>query len=448
MTTLVVHPARAPLAGSVPVPADADIAHLALVLAALASGESRIAGIAPGHPAGWTVDCLRALGVPIASDATAPGRRAADALTVHGVGLGGLRAPDGPLDAGPSAATVRLLCAVFAGQPFRAVVAGQASLSRAPLGAADLLRARGAVIEGAAGRDGGLVAPITVGPRPEARALGAVEHASAVPSAEIKTALLLSGLYADGPTLYEEPTVSADHAERLLEALGAPIHTMGPAVQLDPAGWSGALASFAMTVPGDVTAAALLVGAAQLVEGSRVTVRAVGINRTRAGWLEIARDFGAGLGVVPLGETCGEPIADLQAWSAPLVAARIGGETLGRAGPDLLVAGVLAARASGTTRVTDLADAARAAALQRLLRAFDVRCAVDGSGLAIEGRGGPLAAAELHAEGDADVAMCAGVLALAADGPSTVRGAECIQDRYPKFVATLRALGARVDVAS
>ena len=343
MTTLVVHPADRPLTGSVPIASDESVGHRAILLGALGQGDTRLEGYSRGGGNGATLACLRALGVGIAEPS--PG-----ALVITGVGLDGLREPAGPLECGGSAATLDLLCSVLAAAPFRVTLAGDARLSRLPVTRVVApLRARGAAIAGSTdpARDGETFPPLVLGPRTPrtaARRLAGLQYESASPSPRVKSAVLLSGLYADGPTLFNEPSVSADHTERMLGALGVPIRTVGPLVQLDLAGWDRRLPAFELALPGDVSAAALLIVAAQLVAGSRVTLRGVGTNPTRTGLLEIARDMGAGLAVEPQGERSGEPVALLHAWSAPLRAVAIGGETTARA-IDELAGGVRARRA-------------------------------------------------------------------------------------------------------
>jgi 3-phosphoshikimate 1-carboxyvinyltransferase len=448
MTTLVVHPATAPLVGSVPVPSDKSIGHRALLLGALCVGDTHIAGFSHGEDNVSTANALRAMGVAI--DEPGPGE-----LVVHGAGLGGLRAPDAPLDCGNSGTTMRLLCGVLAAQRFRATLVGDETLSRRPMmRVAGPLRSRGAVIEGRAhpSRAGEIVAPLVVGPLPEGRDLGPLEYESPVSSAQVKSAILLSGLCAYGATRFREPTVSRDHTERMLGALGCPIRTVASVVELDPAGWDRRMPAFDIAIPGDLSAAAFLLVAAQLVEGSRVTARGVGVNPTRTGLLEIARDMGAGLGIEPQGERSGEPVAELHAWSAPLRAVAVGGETVPRAIDEIPVACALAARAQGTTRIRDAEElrhkeSDRIATMAGVLRAFGVPCEEKPDGMDIEGRATPLEPADVDSRGDHRIAMTAAVLALVARAPSRVRDAGCIATSYPKFVATLRALGARVDVA-
>jgi 3-phosphoshikimate 1-carboxyvinyltransferase len=447
MTTLIVHPATGPLVGSVPVPSDKSIGHRALLFGALCEGTTHIAGFSHGEDNVSTANALRAMGVTIEEPAP-------DELIVRGAGLFGLRAPDRDLDCGNSGTTMRLMCGILSAQRFRATLTGDESLSRRPmLRVAGPLRARGAVIDGRRHptRDGEILAPLVVGPLPEGRDLAPFEYESPVSSAQVKSAILLSGLYASGPTRFREPTVSRDHTERMLAALGCPLRSVASIVELDPTGWERKMPGFDITIPGDISASAFLLVAAQIVEGSRVTVRGVGVNPTRTGILEIARDMGAGLTVESKGERSGEPVAELHAWSAPLRAIAVGGETVPRAIDEIPIACALAARARGTTRIRDAEElrhkeSDRIATMAKVLRAFGVTCEEQPDGLDIEGREGPLEPADVESRGDHRIAMTAAVLALLARGPSRVRDAACIATSYPKFVATLRALGAQVDV--
>jgi 3-phosphoshikimate 1-carboxyvinyltransferase len=447
MTTLVVHPATGPLAGSVPVPSDKSIGHRALLFSALANGESRIAAFSHGEDNVSTANAMRAMGVTIEE-------RGPSELLVRGVGLFGLHAPAAALDCGNSGTTMRLLTGLLSSMPFASTLVGDASLSRRPMmRVAGPLRSRGAVIEGKPHptKPNEILPPLVVGPLPEGKHLDRLEYTSPIASAQVKSALLLSGLLARGATYVKEPTVSRDHTERMLQAMGAPLRAVGSVVELDPAGWDGVLAPIDITIPGDLSAAAFLVVAAQLVEGSRVTVRGVGVNPTRTGILEIARDMGAGLGVEPQGERAGEPIAEVHAWSAPLRACAIGGEVVPRGIDEIPIACALAARASGVTRITDaeelrVKESDRIATMAEVLRAFGVNCQEHADGLEIEGTAKPLEPVDVESHGDHRIAMTAAVLGLVARAPCRIRDAACIATSYPKFVATLRGLGAKVDV--
>ncbi len=445
MPSLIVHPATRALQGSVPVPSDKSIGHRALLLGALATGTSHVRGFSHGEDNVATANALRAMGIRIDEPGDAE-------LVVHGEGLLGLRGPAGPLDCGNSGTTMRLLTGLLCAQPFGSTLFGDASLSRRPMmRVVGPLRSRGARIDGKPhpSRADDLTAPLVLEARHEP--LRALEFESPVSSAQVKSAVLLSGLYADGPTYFREPTVSRDHTERMLAALGAPLRTLGPLVQLDPGGWERKLAPFAIDIPGDLSAAAFLLVAAQLVPGSRVTTRGVGVNPTRTGLLEIARDMGAGIEVEPGGERAGEPIASVTGWSLPLRAMLVGGEIVARAIDEIPIVCALAARAAGTTRIRDAAElrvkeSDRIGTMAVVLRAFGVQCEEHPDGLSIDGTDEPLRGAEVDSRGDHRIAMTAAVLALVASEPSRIRDAGCIATSFPRFVGTLRALGAQIEV--
>ncbi len=447
MTTLVVHPAERALEGSVPVPSDKSIGHRALIFAALAEGTSRIGGFSRGEDNVSTASCFRALGVGIEDVSKTE-------LRVTGAGLFGLKPPDHELDCGNSGTTMRLLSGILCAQQFTSRLVGDASLSGRPMmRIVAPLRARGGHLDGRPHpkKAGDVTAPLDIGALAQGEFLAGLELESKVASAQVKSAVLLSGLYAHGATYFREPTLSRDHTERMMLSMGVPLQTSGTVVSLDPAGWDGKLAPLDIDVPGDVSAAAFLLVAAQIVPGSQVSIRDVGVNPTRTGLLEIARDMGAGLRVEPQGDRAGEPLANLHAWHAPLRFARIGGELVPRAIDEIPIACVLAARASGVTVMTDaeelrVKESDRLATMAGVLRAFGVACEETPDGLRITGTDAPLTPADVESHGDHRIAMSAAVLALAASGPSRIRDADCIATSFPRFVGTLRALGARVDV--
>ncbi len=437
------------LTGSVPVPSDKSLGHRSLLFSALCTGKSRIGGFSFSADNVSTADALRAMGVRIETTGKSE-------LTVEGVGLFGLNAPDKPLDCGNSGTTIRLLTGILAAQSFGSKLIGDASLSKRPMmRVAGPLRLRGARIDGAPHptKQGDITAPLEIHGLGEGSYLGPLEYESPVSSAQIKSAILLSGLFAHGATHFKEPTLSRDHTERMLAALGVPLRTMGTIVELDPAGWNGQMPALDVDIVGDISAAAFLLVAAQVVPGSRVVTRGVGTNPTRTGLLEVLRDMGAGLSVESLGERAGEPIADLHAWSQPLRAATIGGETVARAIDEMPIACALGVRAQGTTRIRDaeelrVKESDRIATMAAVLRGFGVRCEELPDGLEIEGKEGPLEPNDVHSHGDHRIAMTAAVLGLLGRAPTRVRDVDCITTSFPKFVATLRGLGAEIEVAS
>lgn len=444
----VIEPASRPLRGLVPVPSDKSIGHRALLVGAVARGPSLLRSFSYGGDNLSTLKAMRALGVSIEDDGQGN-------VAIAGRGLRGLRAAPGPLDCGNSGTTMRLLAGLLVGQPFASVLVGDESLGRRPMArVAAPLRRRGAAIEGAfhPTKAGEITAPLTVGPLKPMAQLSGCEEALAVASAQVKGALLLSGLYADGNTYVSEPLVSRDHTERLLHALGAPLRTVGTLVELNVEGWSGELEPFTSEVPGDLSAAAFLFVAAQLVPGSEVGVRRCGLNPTRAGILDILRDAGAALSVEQRGDELGEPVGDVIAAPGEGRAFRAGGELLTRAIDEVPALCALAARSRGVTVIADAAElrakeSDQLAAMAATLRAFGVECEEQPDGLVIEGRPeGPLRAADVESRGDHRVAMAATLLALTAGGPSRVRDVECVGTSFPRFAGTLRALGASVRV--
>jgi 3-phosphoshikimate 1-carboxyvinyltransferase len=448
MTDLLVRRATKPLVGSVPVPSDKSIGHRALLFAALARGRSRISGFSYGEDNVSTANALRALGVRIDDVSKTT-------IEVEGAGLFGLKAADRTLDCGNSGTTMRLLAGLLCPQPFTSILEGDETLMRRPMmRVAEPLRRRGATIEGAPHKtkQGEITAPLRLGPQAPGVPLGPLEYESAVASAQVKSAILLSGLYAHGATIFKEPTVSRDHTERMMRALGVPLETVGPIVKLDPGGWNGEMPALDVDVPGDLSAAAFLLVAAQIVPGSRVTARGVGLNPTRTGLLEIARDMGAGVQVEPGGERCGEPIGAIHAWSEPLRGALLGGEVVPRAIDEIPIVCALAARAAGTTTIADagelrVKESDRIATMATVLRAFGVQCEERPDGIVVEGTSAPLTPADVESKGDHRIAMTACVLALTAtdERPTRVRNADCIGTSFPRFVGTMRALGAEID---
>jgi 3-phosphoshikimate 1-carboxyvinyltransferase len=448
MARLVVSPARGPLTGSVPVPSDKSIGHRALIFAAIAGGASQIRRFSYGEDNLRTLAAFRAMGVVISDDG-------AGTLGVQGVGLSGLRAPEGDLDCGNSGTSMRVLAGLLAGQPFRSRLVGDSSLSARPMGrVVEPLRARGAVIEGTphAGHSGQVTAPLTIGPLSPGLRLAPIEIALPIASAQVKSALLISGLYASGPTVVSEPLVSRDHTERMLDALGIPIETVGPVVKVHPPRDADAIRGFAIDLPGDLSAAAFVLAAGLIVPGSAVTTRETGQNPTRAGFLDIVRQLGANVGTTPRGDALGEPLGDVSVAHAPLSAARVGSELALRAIDEIPIVAALAARARGTSEFFDLAElrlkeSDRIRAIVDMLTAFGVETDEREDGFSLRGRpDAPLSAATVSSRGDHRIAMAAAVLALVADGPSVIEDVDCIATSFPRFAGTLRALGAQIEV--
>jgi 3-phosphoshikimate 1-carboxyvinyltransferase len=230
-----------------------------------------------------------------------------------------------------------------------------------------------------------------------------------------------------------------------------PLKTVATAVELDPSGWSGKMPGFSIDIPGDISAAAFMLVAGQITPGSRVTVRGCGVNPTRTGIVEIIRLMGGGIEVVPQGEQGGEPVAEITSWPTGLRGTMIGGEVVPRAIDEIPIACALAVRASGETSIRDaeelrVKESDRVATMVHVLRAFGVDCEELPDGMIIRGKEGPLTPASVESKGDHRIAMTAAVLGLHGSGPTRIADVDCIATSFPRFVGTLRALGAKIDV--
>lgn len=432
-----------PLRGRVRVPGDKSIGHRALIFAALAEGRSELTGLSAGLDNRATADAFREMGVTI--------EWGDEVVVVDGVGLDGLRMPRGAIDCGNSGTTMRLLAGIIAAQRFGTRLVGDASLSRRPMRRiVEPLRARGAHIAGTKGpKEGEHYAPLSIAPLVEGERLGALELASHVASAQVKSSMLLSGLYADGPTAISEPTLSRDHTERMMLALGMPLTTTGPLSVLDPRDWSRRYDGVRWSMPGDLSSAAFLLAAALVAPGSRIGIDGVGVNPTRTGFLDVLRHARVPVGITPRGDAAGlEPIANLVIESSSIAPVRIGGELVTRMIDEVPIFAALATRAQGRTDLRDanelrVKESDRLATMAKVLRAFGGDVVELEDGLTIHG-GAPLHAAHVTSEGDHRIAMSAIVLGLAIEETTTVDDCACVDTSYPGFLDTLASLGADV----
>lgn len=431
------------LRGEVRVPGDKSISHRALLLGALCDGTVEIEGLGQGGDNLSTAAALRALGVKVEID----GVRAA----VQGVGFAGLQAPAAPLDCGNSGTTIRLLAGLLAGRPFVSTLEGDASLSRRPMGRITKpLRFMGAAIEGRQGdpeRPNDIFPPLVV----HGTQLQGIDYDLPVPSAQLKSALLLAALQAKGVSRISEPGLSRDHTERMLRALGAPLALDGAQrlITVDTSGWSGKLKATALQVPGDLSSAAFLIVAALIVPDSDVTVENVGLNPTRTGILDVLQAMGADLTVTPEGEVMGEPVGRVRARWSQLKGTTIDGELSLRSIDEVPALAVAAARAQGPSTFVELAElrvkeSDRIASIARELgrAGFQVEVLPDGFTVegapALEVRGGTV-----DPEHDHRIAMAGAILGLASGEETTVPAGE-ISTSFPTFADVLRELGAKL----
>lgn len=424
MSVLHVAPAGA-LVGSVQPPGDKSLSHRALLLNALATGEARVRGLLRGDDVLGTLAAVRALGVEVIDG---------DEVLVRGTGV--LAEPQSVIDCGNSGTTMRLLCGVVAAEPFHTVLTGDASLRRRPMARlARPLRELGVHVDG---RDGGDRAPLAI--RGPVRAGARI--ALPVASAQLKSALLLAGR-RHGVSV-KEPARSRDHTERMLRRMGGHLSeadgwlTLAPLDHLDP---------LDVDVPGDLSSAAFWLVAACIVPGSRLTVRHVGINPTRAGVLEALALMGASIEVEPVAAAGAEPVANLHVRHGPLHGARLEGDLALRALDELPVLAVAAAFAEGETVIANaeelrVKESDRIARVVGGLKALGVRAEERPDGMVIQG-GGAKGPAFIDAQGDHRIAMSFAVAGLAAPGGVELGHAEEMRTSYPTFQADLAALLGR-----
>jgi 3-phosphoshikimate 1-carboxyvinyltransferase len=421
-----VSPARH-LRGRLTVPGDKSIAHRYALFAALAHGPSLLHNFAPGADCRSTLNCLQRLGVSIAEGP-------AGTVTLLGRGLGQLRSPAGPLDAGNSGTTMRLLSGVLAGHAFSSTLVGDASLSRRPMRRViEPLERMGARLEAVDGHP-----PLTV----HGARLRPIAYLSPTPSAQVKSAVLLAGLHAEGVTSVTEPAATRDHTERALTAFGGASAVEGLTVSV--AGGQQ-LVGRTLTVPGDFSSAAFWLVAAAALPGSRVEIEAVGLNPTRTALLDVLRRFGARVHIETAADENGEPRGTVLVEGDRAEAIVITPEEVPGLIDELPAIAALAAhggevtvRGAGELRVK---ESDRISALVAGFRALGIGADERDDGFVIRGGSGQRPTGGVaDARGDHRMAMAFAIAALAAEGPSTIDGAEAVDISYPGFFETLQRL--------
>jgi len=433
---LIVHSQATPLSGSVTVPGDKSISHRAVLLAALGEGVSVIRNWLPAGDTLATLEVVRALGVVVEVDERLP---YAWDLRVEGRGLRGLRRPPGPLNCRNAGTCIRLLAGLMAGQAFPSVLDGSEQLRRRPMSrVTEPLQQMGADVKSEDGH-----APLHIRPA----SLRGIEYSMRVASAQVKSALLLAGLYQDDRVRVHQPGPARDHTERMLMAMGAVVTAQDGWVTLSDAPPGGRrLLPLDMTVPGDFSSAAFPLIAAVIVPDSHITLRAVGINETRTGLLGMLRAMGADIRISNQGVTGGELVGDLTIGFARLHAVDVSGETVVRAIDEFPVWAVAATQADGASSVRDAAELRvkevdRIAVLAGELRRLEAAIDEQPDGFTVHGPC-QLGGASVDSHDDHRLGMALAVAGLVADEPTIVHDAACMADSFPGFVETMRRLGA------
>ena len=415
------------LRGILSVPGDNSISHSAVMLGSLARGTTQIMNFLDGEDCLSTIACFRSMGIGI--DADGP------SVTVRGKGLHGLSEPSGNLHAGNSGTTTRLISGILAGQDFRSVIEGDASLSKRPMKRImDPLRQMGARITDS---DGMGHLPLTIW----GGKLKGIDYCSPVASAQVKSCVLLAGLYAEGDTSVTEPVLSRDHTERMLRSFGARVESTGAkaAVRPDPV-----LTGRQILVPGDISTAAYYIAAALITPGSEILLKNVGINPTRDGMLRVCRAMGADITMENIRDD-GEPAADLLVKSSSLHGTVIEGELIPSLIDEIPILAVLAAFAEGTTVIRDAAElkvkeSDRIASVTAALRAMGSDTEPTKDGMVIHG-GRPLHGGIVDSCKDHRVAMSFAVAGTVCEGDVDIKDADCVRISCPGFYRDLYGLG-------
>lgn len=427
------------LHGELVIPGDKSISHRAVMLGALAKGTTEITHFLQGADCLSTIDCFRKMGIEIVNT----GER----VLVHGRGLHGLKRPDGILHVGNSGTTARLLSGILSGQPFPSVLSGDRSLNTRPMKRiTEPLALMGADI---VSQNQNGCAPLCMNhtlPEGKLPHLRGIHYQSPIASAQVKSAILLAGLYAEGITEVTEPTLSRNHTELMLNGFGADI-----TASLDKEGRATAcltppdeLYPAQVSVPGDISSAAYFIAAGLLVPNSEILIRNVGINPTRAGFLEVCKDMGADLTCLNEHTESGEPTADLLIRSSSLKGTVIEGNLIPALIDEIPMLAVMAAFADGTTTIRDAAElkvkeSNRIKTTTEGLRAMGVNVTETADGMIIRG-GNPVHGAVIDSYLDHRIAMAFSIAGLAADKTTTILRSECADISYPAFYQTLKEL--------
>lgn len=415
------------LRGEFSVPGDKSISHRAIMLGSLAKGQTEITNFLQGADCLSTIRCFQQMGVAIDN--------LTDRIMLRGNGLHGLKCPDKILDTGNSGTTTRLLAGILAGQHFSAVINGDASIQKRPMGRIITpLSQMGAKITSLKNND---CAPFQI----EGSALKGICYQSPVASAQVKSAILLAGLYAEGTTSVTEPSLSRNHTELMLRCFGVPVISEGTTASVS------AVSTFEgqkLFIPGDISSAAYFMAAGLIVPHSSITIQNVGINPTRDGMLQVCRQMGGKLSIENKRILSGEPVADITVSSSSLKGITIGGDLIPTLIDEIPIIAVLACFADGDTIIKDakelkVKESNRIAVMVENLSAMGAAIEATEDGMIIHG-GKPLHGTSIKTYNDHRIAMSFAVAGLASDGKTSLDNPECVTISYPNFYEDLKHL--------
>lgn len=421
------------LQGEVSIPGDKSISHRALILGALAKGSSTIHGFLFGEDCLATLKALQQLGVTITQHN--------DLLQIEGQGLHAFRAPSSPLDCGNSGTTMRLLAGILSAQPFSSTLIGDRSLMKRPMARIVMpLQTMGANIQGQV-ENQQILPPLTINP---CQGLHGINYEMPVASAQVKSCILLAGLYAKGETVIVEKEASRDHTERMLAYFGASITRNNHTITLDPI---KKLIGKTISIPGDMSSAAFFIAGASMTEGAHVLLKGIGINETRMGICHILRAMGAKIVFHNERLMGNEPVADIEVKGTTLQGIAVPKAWVVSAIDEFPVLFVVAANAVGETRFEGLdelrhKETDRIAAMARGLQKLGVALAILPDGIII--RGSKIRGGFVESEGDHRIAMAFAIASMKADTPITIRDTASIATSFPSFCHIANQLGLRL----
>lgn len=415
------------LNGELTVPGDKSISHRTIMLGALAEGTTEVHGFLQGADCLSSIACFQSMGIEI--------ENRQEVVRIHGKGLHGLQAPADVLDVGNSGTTTRLMSGILAAQPFTCTINGDASIQKRPMGRIITpLSQMGADIFSLTGNG---CAPLCIQGRP----LTGIHYDSPVASAQVKSAILLAGLYAEGETSVTEPYVSRNHTELMLETFGGEICCNGCTAAVQPV---PRLEAQNVSVPGDISSAAYFIAAGLITPHSCITIRNVGTNPTRDGILEVCKAMGAHIQIEPVSGRVGEPVADITVRTSLLTGTVVEGSLIPRLIDEIPIIAILACFAEGTTIIKDaqelkVKESNRIDVMVKNLTAMGADIEATDDGMIIHG-GTPLHGAVIDSKLDHRIAMSFAIAGINADGETAIGGGECVTISYPDFYRDLSLL--------
>lgn len=415
------------LKGEITIPGDKSISHRAVMFGSLAEGTTEVTNFLQGADCLSTISCFRNLGIDI--------ENTPERILIHGKGLHGLKESATTLDTGNSGTTTRLISGILAGQSFTTILNGDASIQTRPMKRIITpLSMMGANIVSLNGND---CAPLRIC----GSSLHGITYNSPVASAQVKSCVLLAGLYADAPVSVTEPVLSRNHTELMLSGFGAKITSSGTTATIEP---NPELNGMQIKVPGDISSAAYFIAAGLMVPNSEILIKNVGINPTRDGILRVVKEMGGDITILNKKVSGGEPTCDLLVRTSTLKGVTVGGDIIPTLIDEIPMIAVLACFAEGTTIIKDaqelkVKESNRIDTVVTNLKAMGAHIEATDDGMIIDG-GYPLHGAVIDSHLDHRIAMSFAIGALCADGETTIEGAECVKISYPKFYETLDTL--------